>query len=56
MISLIDSVTRKYIQDFFLFRSDWSTSLNHENILVILCLDNNNKFLMFENTEEKHDK
>ena len=30
--------------------------MNHENILVILCLDNNNKFLVFENIEEKHDK
>ena len=28
----------------------------HENILVSLCLDNNNKFLVFENIEEKHDK
>ena len=26
--------------------------MNHENILVILCLDNNNKFLVFENIEE----
>ena len=30
--------------------------MNHENILVILCLDSNNKFLVFENIEEKHDK